>query len=55
MNILKQEIIYPKKRGTLTEPHYMFYGTPVEEHWLRVYKVLPSAKRSLLNVTPEPN
>jgi len=32
------KIISPKKRETLTEPHYIFYGTlgfrgtPVEEH-----------------------
>jgi len=41
---LQQEIISPEKRGTLTEPlkltepHYMFCGTPVEEHWFRVNK-----------------
>jgi len=26
-----QKIISPKKRGTLTEPHHMFCGTPAEE------------------------
>jgi len=40
MNTLKQNIISPKKRGTLTEPHMFrgtlwFRGTPVEEHWCR--------------------
>ena len=29
------KIISPKKRETLTEPHYMFCGTPVEEHCCR--------------------
>jgi len=29
INILNQEIISPKKRGTLTEPHFMFCGTPI--------------------------
>jgi len=29
------KIIYPKKQETLTEPHYMFCGTPVEEHCCR--------------------
>jgi len=35
---MKQEILSPKKRGTLMEPlkltesHYMFCETPVEEH-----------------------
>jgi len=38
LNLLKQKIISPEKRGTLTEPlklmepHYKFCGTPVEEH-----------------------
>jgi len=36
------KIISPKKRESLTEPHYMFCGilgfrgTPVEEHWIRI-------------------
>jgi len=29
------KIISPKKRATVTEPHYMFCGTSVEEHWCR--------------------
>jgi len=29
------KIISPKKRETLTEPHYMFSGTLVEEHCCR--------------------
>jgi len=29
------KIISPKKRGTLTEPRYMFCATPVEEHCCR--------------------
>jgi len=32
IKIVKQEFIYPNKQGTLTEPHYMFCGNPVEEH-----------------------
>jgi len=29
------KIISPKNRETLTEPHYMFCGTPAEEHRCR--------------------
>jgi len=29
------KILTPEKRETLTEPHYMFCGTPVEEHRCR--------------------
>jgi len=29
------KFISPKKRETLTEPYYMFCGTPVEEHCCR--------------------
>ena len=32
----EEEIISTEKRGTLTEPHYMFCGMPVEEHCSRV-------------------
>jgi len=38
----KAKILSPKKRGTLTEPlkltepHYMFCGTPVEEHCAKI-------------------
>jgi len=35
INTLTQELISSIKRRTLTEPHYMFCGTPVEEHWFR--------------------
>jgi len=43
---LKQKVISPKKRGTLTEllkltePHYMSCGTPVEEHCYRMKSVV---------------
>jgi len=29
------KIISPEKRETLTEPHYTFWGAPVEEHCCR--------------------
>jgi len=29
----------PEKRGTPTEPHNMFCGTPVKEHWHKVVLV----------------
>jgi len=34
--MLKQKIICTEKRGTLTEPHYMLCGNPVEERCSRV-------------------
>ena len=34
------KIISPEKRETLTESHYMFCGTHVEEHWATLCKYI---------------
>jgi len=52
INILKQEIISPTKRKTLTEPHYMFGGTlglrktHVKEHLSRWFFSLTTIRNA---------
>jgi len=47
--------ISPKKRETLTEPHYMFCGTlgfretPVQEHWSKCFTAV---MLNLFSTTP---